>query len=271
MLLIVFDVLLIVFQIMREYGSKKREEEYLEYQNAMNSTVHAYRAIYYIDVKKKLCSTVYPAGPGGKPRRCGYDEEVADGFSRGVVDEAYCDQVFDFLDLEHIVSRLAGKDYIELKFKRRRFDLNTRKIEGDEYEWCSIAVTVAERRDGELTAITMAIRTIDEVIRREEEQKQMLELAAARAEAASHAKSDFLSRMSHDIRTPMNAILGMTAVALMHIDEKSRVVDALDKINVSGRHLLGLINEVLDMSRIESGRVSLTEECFNLSDTMERD
>lgn len=75
--------------------------------------------------------------------------------------------------------------------------------------------------------------------------------------------------MSHDIRTPMNAILGMTDVALMHIDEKSRVVDALNKITVSGKHLLGLINEVLDMSRIESGRVRLAEESFNLSDTID--
>ena len=87
-------------------------------------------------------------------------------------------------------------------------------------------------------------------------EKEMLEQAVERAEAANHAKSDFLSRMSHDIRTPMNAILGMTSVATMHIDEKERVLDALEKITVSGKHLLGLINEVLDMSRIESGKVS---------------
>ena len=97
----------------------------------------------------------------------------------------------------------------------------------------------------------------------------MLAQAVERAEAANHAKSDFLSRMSHDIRTPMNAILGMTSVATMHVDEKERVLDALEKITVSGKHLLGLINEVLDMSRIESGKVSLTESSFNLSVTIE--
>ena len=115
----------------------------------------------------------------------------------------------------------------------------------------------------------MAVRNIDDVISREEKQKQMLEQAVERAEAANHAKSDFLSRMSHDIRTPMNAILGMTSIATMHIDEKERVLDALGKITVSGKHLLGLINEVLDMSRIESGKVSLVEGAFNLSDTIE--
>lgn len=75
--------------------------------------------------------------------------------------------------------------------------------------------------------------------------------------------------MSHDIRTPMNAIIGMTAIAAMHIDEKERVLDALHKITISSKHLLGLINEVLDMSRIESGKVTLIEEFFNLSDTIE--
>lgn len=146
--------------------------------------------------------------------------------------------------------------------------MNKRKINGDEYEWCSIAVTVAEKKNGKLSTITMAIRSINDVIQREEEQKEMLALAISRAEAANHAKSDFLSRMSHDIRTPMNAILGMTTVAAMHIDDKKRVLDALDKITISSKHLLGLINEVLDMSKIESGKVSLTEDPFNLSDTI---
>ncbi|MCM1119724.1 MAG: response regulator [bacterium] len=261
-ILIVFGILLIVFQTLREYKNGIRESEYLIYQNAMNSTVHACRAIYYIDVKKRICDTVYPLGADGKTRRSDYDREVEARFKYGIVAEEHKEQVADFLDMSNIISRLAERDHIELQFKRKRLD-------GDGFEWCSIAVTVAEMKNGELSAITMAIRSIDDVIQREEEQKEMLALAVARAEAASNAKSDFLSRMSHDIRAPMNAILGMTAVAAMHIDEKSRVMDALEKITVSGKHLLGLINEVLDMSRIESGKVSLTENCFNLSDTIE--
>lgn len=82
---------------------------------------------------------------------------------------------------------------------------------------------------------------------------------------ANQAKTTFLSSMSHDIRTPMNAIMGMTAIASMHTDDPERMKDCLDKITVSSQHLLGLINEVLDMSKIESGKVSLSEEEFNLS------
>ena len=71
------------------------------------------------------------------------------------------------------------------------------------------------------------------------------------AEAANHAKSDFLQTMSHDIRTPMNGIIGMTAIAAAHIDDKERVQDSLKKITAASRHLLALINEVLDMSKID--------------------
>lgn len=267
--LVGFGIILIIFQTIREYKNGKREDEYLVYQNAMNSTLHACRAIYYIDINKGSCDTVYPLGPDGKPRHSSYDKEVQDRFKYGVVAQEHCEQVADFLNIENIINRLAERDHIELQFKRSKFDVNQRKNSEKGYEWCSIAVTVAEKKNEKLSAITMAIRSIDDVIQREEEQKEMLALAVARAEAASHAKSDFLSRMSHDIRTPMNAILGMTAVAAMHIDEKKRVLDALDKITVSGKHLLGLINDVLDMSRIESGKVSLTEDSFNLSDTIE--
>ena len=89
------------------------------------------------------------------------------------------------------------------------------------------------------------------------------------AEAASKAKSEFLSNMSHDIRTPMNAIVGMTAIASDHIDEKERVQDCLRKITISSQQLLGLINDILDMSKIESGKMTLKMEVVSLKQTME--
>ena len=269
MVLIGFGIMLIIFQIFQEYRDSKREGEYFVYQKAMSSTARACHAIYYIDVNKKTCDTVYPLGKDGKPRHSSYEQEVSDNIKDGIVAQEHREQVAEFLDMNNVVKRLSERDHIELQFKRSRFDGSSGQEDGDAYEWCSIAITAAEKKKGVLSAYTVAIRSIDDVIRREEEQKKMLALAVARAEAASSAKSDFLSRMSHDIRTPMNAILGMTAVAAMHIDEKKRVMDALDKITVSGKHLLGLINEVLDMSRIESGKVTLTEAGFNLANTME--
>lgn len=99
--------------------------------------------------------------------------------------------------------------------------------------------------------------------------KQALMDAYDAAKRANSAKSDFLSRMSHDIRTPINAIIGMTAIAGTHLDDRDRVTDCLSKITVSSGHLLSLINEVLDMSKIESGKVDLNEEEFNLSDLVD--
>lgn len=86
------------------------------------------------------------------------------------------------------------------------------------------------------------------------------------AEEENRAKSSFLSNMSHDIRTPMNAIMGMTSIALLHIDEKPRVLDCLQKIQTASTHLMNLVNDVLDMSRIASGRMTLSEETFSLAD-----
>ena len=102
-------------------------------------------------------------------------------------------------------------------------------------------------------------------------QQQMFELDQARREAAkaNKAKSEFLSSMSHDIRTPMNGIVGMTAIAMANIDNTERVKDCLEKITLSSRHLLGLINDVLDMSKIESGKLSLNMSLLSLSKAMD--
>ena len=110
----------------------------------------------------------------------------------------------------------------------------------------------------------LGFRCVDDEIRSEMEKKELLENALMQANRASKAKSVFLSNMSHDIRTPMNAIVGFTSLAISHIDNKTQVEEYLKKIMTSGNHLLSLINDVLDMSRIESGKMHLDEKPCSL-------
>ncbi len=116
--------------------------------------------------------------------------------------------------------------------------------------------------------LIMGIRSADAEVRAEEERRKILQDALAAAEHANKAKTTFLNNMSHDIRTPMNAIIGFTALAAAHIDNPKQVADYLGKISVSSEHLLSLINDVLDMSRIESGKVKIEEKDVHLPDVL---
>jgi len=228
-------------------------------QSAMASTALAYQAVYYLDLQDSSCRMIYPIREDGEPRD--YETVMAERFGNGSVPEDSVEEIRKFLSPGHIIRELCDKEHINLKFCQKKAD--------GEDEWCQITLVASELENGKPQAVTMTIRSIDEMIKSEEKQKELFALAAERAEAANYAKSDFLSKMSHDIRTPMNAIIGMTAIAGAHIDDRDRVADCLSKIKVASRHLLSLINEVLDMSRIESGKVTLTEEDFNLSQLIE--
>lgn len=140
------------------------------------------------------------------------------------------------------------------------------------YHWhFTQVVRVESPYTDDMMEITLS-RNIDEerrmqreALEKERRAKALLEEALQKAEQASQAKSDFLSKMSHDIRTPMNAITGMTELAQLHIADQAKLRDYLDKIASSSAHLLGLINEVLDVSKIESGSVELSETAFDLN------
>ncbi len=110
------------------------------------------------------------------------------------------------------------------------------------------------------------IKDITEQVQKQREQMQALQDALMQAQHANNAKTTFLNNMSHDIRTPMNAIIGFTTIAVTHIDNKERVQDCLQKVLSSSNHLLSLINDILDMSRIESGKIQIKEQDCNISE-----
>ena len=130
----------------------------------------------------------------------------------------------------------------------------------------NLQIRVVRMDDGRFI---LGARNIDELLAEEARQRELLEGALLAAEQSNRAKTRFLNNMSHDIRTPMNAIIGFTTLASSHIDDKEKVTDYLDKIRMSSKHLLNLINDVLDMSRIEAGKVEIEESEVNLAEMIE--
>lgn len=126
-----------------------------------------------------------------------------------------------------------------------------------------------EWEEGVLIKVLWVSMDVTQEKRMEIEARKALTDAYQAAERANVAKTEFLTNMSHDIRTPMNAIVGLTAIAGANIGDQDKVLECLKKTTIASRHLLGLINEVLDMARIESGRLSLVEEDFNLSELVD--
>lgn len=150
------------------------------------------------------------------------------------------------------------------KFTNRREETAWMQVSGECVDW------IGEEPVYLLVYIDVTDLTdLREMQKKLEDQAQQLSEALQEAEKANRAKSDFLSRMSHDIRTPMNAIVGMTEIAGAHLQDPEKVRDCLRKISISSQHLLGLINDVLDMSKIESGKMTLHEESMFLPEVME--
>ena len=185
------------------------------------------------------------------------------GFVEQVVAKYKTLESLDALDAlispENIRRNLQGENDI-YKFEYCSLDENTYKI----------ASFIPLEWDGtKLVKVLLASMDVSQEKKAEIESHKALKEAYRAAENASRAKTDFLSNMSHDIRTPMNAIVGLTAIAGANIENQDKVVECLGKITKSSRHLLGLINEVLDMARIESGRMSLAEEDFSLPELVD--
>ena len=154
----------------------------------------------------------------------------------------------------------------ELK-RNKVYTVNYRKINDGDIIYFQMKAVSAGTESGD-HGIVLGFRSVDADIRKEMEQNTLLEAALSQANQASKAKSVFLSNMSHDIRTPMNAIVGFTNLAITHMDQTELVADYLQKIKTSSNHLLSLINDILDMSRIESGKIHLDENPCSLPEIL---
>ncbi|WP_165079206.1 MULTISPECIES: response regulator [unclassified Desulfovibrio] len=198
-------------------------------------------------------------GPGGTAESQGAERPYAELAGRYIDQKVHPedrDYLRDALSLETIRRQLAEKE---------EYSGTYRIVEDGETQYFQFTFVRPHENGGRGYDLILAgFRNIDDMIRREQEQKQALAEALEKSRYASAAKTAFLNNMSHDIRTPMNAIIGFTALASSNADNVPMVQRYLGKIMTSGNHLLSLINDVLDMSRIESGKVKIEEQEVSL-------
>lgn len=246
-----------VDEIIKEERNHQRElEDSLAEVKMNNEIISAISKIYYMIYRIDLQDFYYEEITGGSEnhRFTGMKGTAAAHItsdSSEKVASKYRAMVKQFYDLSTLKKRLEKEESIAVDYL------------ATDNNWHLARFIVQSRaEDGTARQVLLVIRVISEEKRRE---KYLID-AVEEANRANEAKSEFLSRMSHDIRIPMNAIMGFTRVARNHLHEPDKILDCLDKINLSGSNLQQLINDVLDISRIESGEFRIDSEPVKLSE-----
>ena len=253
---IVIFTLFRTVRIHMEQESIMREQKRLQIINALG---HAYSFILLIDIKKNTLEVVKSADVAGPNyRKKNLTNELQKEYIDGMIAKKKKKSYLEFTDMDTMESRLKEHDSLSCV---------SQTIEGT---WIrSMIVPQKYDEKGNLSTVLLAISDVTDEKEHELEQDRILRNALSSAEHANRAKTAFLNNMSHDIRTPMNAIIGFTSLAAEHLDDREIIRDYLEKISTSGKHLLSLINDVLDMSRIESGSVKIEKTNVHLPDVLE--
>ena len=247
-------------QLLEEEKRRTRQDQMI---TAMASD---YRSVYHVDIDKNdaVCIRSDPTDAAQIPEdtHFPYLEQFTE-YGRLYVDAEYLDGFLRFIDPRNVKETLATEPIIAYRYLARR--------DGKEYyEMLRMAGVrhPGDREDHLVHAVGVGFTVIDTEMRETLQRSEMLAEALKTAEEANRAKTAFLSNMSHEIRTPMNAIIGLDNIALNDPTISDTTRDHLEKIGTSAKHLLGIINDILDMSRIESGRMVIKSEEFSFAKTM---
>ena len=254
------------FCIVRDVSERERNRTQASQMDAMlNGITSDYESIFYIDLDR---DTYFSFRTSKALQECIKRIDVQTHYSRQM--EALVDLVVVKEDRLKTYGRMQ-RDYILNYLEREPVLFIEFKANLDGKDQFYRAKFTRDKNSHTGNCVILGFCNVDEERRTELEQREQqsrqkdaLEKATAKAEAANAAKSRFLFNMSHDIRTPMNAILGFASMARKYIDNKAQALDYLEKVALAGDHLLNLINDVLDMAHIESGKVNLKQDPINL-------
>lgn len=249
-------------KLLVEQAERKQQERMI------TALASDYRSVYHVNLDQDI-AVCYRSDPSDHEQtkegiRFSFSERFR-WYAEYIVDESYREGFLQFIELENIRHGLAETPIIAYRYLVHRNGI-------DYYEMIRMAdVRSAEECDDQAVhAVGLGLTNVDTEVCETMAQNQALSQALEAAEAANKAKTAFLSSMSHEIRTPMNAIIGLDSLALRRESLDPETKRYLENIGESARHLLGLINDILDMSRIESGRMILRKEEFSFRSMLEQ-
>ena len=260
-LLVLFAVY-VIYMLLRAAGRRKELEVENKLRGDVLRGVNILFASRYLIVDLENDSYSYLTGVGPSNARIpmeGVYSEAAELHAAEIIGEEAKEAFRRFWQIDSLRESLADKDAVVHECHVSR--------QGKE-EWEHLTAVCLERRAGKPVRVLHVRQNATEQVYRQREQTQALQDALRQAQHANQAKTTFLSNMSHDIRTPMNAIIGFATIAASHMERADQVKDCLHKILSSSNHLLGLINDILDMSRIESGKLQIHNQECNIPELM---
>ena len=253
---------------MRDALRRHIDQTYAQANGMITALASDYRSVYYIDLDadEGVCYRAHSKiDDGVREGEHFVFHDTFTNYAEQYVSESYRDEFLRVITPESIRQELENEPIVAHRYMVVRNGVES-------YEMLRMAGVrhPEDRTDHMIHAVAVGFTDVDKETRESLLQQQALSDALATAEEASRAKTAFLSNMSHEIRTPMNAIIGLDSIALNDPEISVKTRESLEKIGDSARHLLGLINDILDMSRIESGRLTIKNEEFSLPKLLEQ-
>lgn len=255
---------MVYYGVIQNIDNEKKYEQYLQEQiDTAEALSRDYPYASIVDRQENYTVTIKSEGkmiPEARRKRNYNYRKIWETFGQKYIVPEDLERVLKEVDLSNVMEQLKERDEYACIYKL--------KMQGKLHNVQTTFINVYYHTMRKSIMI-VGFRIIDDIVKKEQEQKQVLQEALLAAEQANRAKTAFLNNMSHDIRTPMNAIIGYTNLAAGRVENTAQVKDYLQKISVSGNQLMNLINGVLDMSRIESGNVQIEEQRISLKNLLQ--